>query len=187
MTNKRIRMWAEVIIKNGDNVIRGENHFVDAGLKSIISALLFSQATSDQTKYWYLPLDSWHIYIGSDTTTTTITTHTELQSPIGAAPGTPPDSKTCSVIHDGTPDGDWYMTLSATWNPGTVGAVTLGEAALYMRNADKSTFKWSFGSTYQPSETMTSRLSAADGDFGSFVIDNTKPLVADWTIHFTFA
>lgn len=187
---KTIKMWAEVVIRNGDAIVaKGENHFVDAGLRGIISALLFDyvKGSGSVEGRWYLPSNSWHIYVGSDTSIATATTHTELQSPIGAAPGTPPDSKTISVIHDGTSDGDWYATFSATWNAGTLPAVTLGEAALYMRNADKSTFLWTVYTTYTPSESMTSRLSAADGDFGSFIIDNTKPLVADWTIHFTFA
>jgi hypothetical protein len=183
MTNKKILMWGEVTIRNGDKVIKAENHFVDAGLKSIISPFLFQNIGASK---WYLPLNLWHIYIGSDTAVPTVTTHTELQSPIGAAPGTAPSSKIISVIHDGTPDGDWYLTYSAVWNPGVVPAVTLGEAALYMRNADKSTYLWS-GAGYTPTETMTSRLSSADGDFGSIVIDDSKPLVIDWTIHFTFA
>jgi hypothetical protein len=186
MNNKEIAMWGKVTIRNGNKIIaKVENHFVDIGLKGIMTVLLFSTQTG--CCYWG-PLHDYSIYIGSDTTTITLTTHSELQSPIGAAPGTAPNSKSISVIHDGTPDGDWYMTISATWNPGSVPAVTLGEAALYLDLGDVSTFQWSKGTgTFPAGKTMTSRLCSADGDFGSIVIDNTKPLVIDWTIHFTFA
>lgn len=185
--NTEIIMWGEVTIRNGDRVFKARNHFVDAGLKGLISTLIFADFNAEAaSRYWYLFSNTWNIYIGSDTVTPTTTGMTALVSPIGAAPGTAPDSKNVPTIHDGSPDGDWYAIWSATWNAGTVSG-TLGECALYMKSPDMITFGWVIAGTYNPTVVMVSRMSAADGDFSSFVIDNTKPLVVDWTIHFTFA
>jgi len=129
--------------------------------------------------------NAFHCYIGEDTTTVTIPGHNALIDPIGASPGTPPNAMAIPSVHDGTADGDWYMLITATWNPGTV-AGTLGEAALYMKAPDKTQFRWNAEGGYNPAEVMISRLSSVL-DFSSFIIDNTKPLVVNWTIHFKFA
>jgi len=178
----------KVTIKQGDKIIVKDaiNHFVDAGLKGILSTMLFSRMGSSDS-YWRLWAYSWNIYLGSDTATTTSTTMTSLVSPIGTAPGTPPDSKTISV-KDGSADGVWEITYTATWNAGSVSG-TVGELALYLKAPDKTDFRWEFLAVadYDPSEVMVSRLSSADGDFSSFIIDETKPLTVDWKVTFSFA
>jgi hypothetical protein len=184
----KIIMWGEVTIRNGDRVFKARNHFVDLGLKGLISTMLFASGHAGSGTYpWNLWSNIWNIYLGSDTITPTTTDMTALVSPIGVAPGTAPNSKSVPTIHSGSGDGDWYAIWSATWNPGTVSG-TLGEGALYMKAPDKATFGWAFSvAGYDPSVVMISRLSSADTDFSSFVIDNTKPLTVDWTIHFRFA
>lgn len=181
-----IKLQGLVSISQGDKILCRDtrNHFVDAGLKGIISTIIFSTTYKDG-RNWDLWSNSWHIYLGSDTTTPTVTTMTELASPIGAAPGTAPSSKSITSIHDGTPDGDWYAIWQATWNPGSVSG-TVGEAALYMRAPDKATFRWEITSTYTPAEVMVSRVSSADTDFSSFVINTSLPLTVDWKIRWYF-
>ncbi len=181
-----IKIEGRVSMRQGDKILcrDARNHFVDAGLKGIISQIIFSQFISTDYIYYHWS-SAWHIYIGSDTTTPTVTTMTELQSPIGTAPGTAPDSKTITSIHDGSPDGDWYAIWQATWNPGSVSG-TVGEAALYMRAPDRSTFRWDVTYGYTPAEVMVSRVSSADTDFSSFVINTSLPLTVDWKIRWYF-
>jgi len=186
---EEVKIEGRVTIRQGDEILvnNARNHFVDVGLKSIISIIIFSNIYSAYNVKYYLPSNSWNIYLGSDTTTRTVTTMTELMAPIGTAPGTPPNSKSITSIHDGTPNGDWYAIWQATWNPGTVSG-TVGEAALYMKNSDKNTFQWGVtGSSYNPSVTMTSRVSSADGDFSSFIINTALPLTVDWKIRWYFS
>ena len=171
-----------VVIKNGDKIIKAKNHFVDAGLRGILSTIIFAYVYPNYT--WNLWAHDWHIYLGSDTSTTTTATMTELQSPIGTAPGTPPDTKSIDV-KDGSSDGVWEAIFIATWYAGSVPATTLGELALYMRAPANTTFRWVTGN-YSPDEVMVSRLSSADGDFSSFIIDDTKPLTVEWHVKFSF-
>ncbi|MDD3494217.1 MAG: hypothetical protein PHZ19_12055 [Candidatus Thermoplasmatota archaeon] len=180
-----IELRGVVDIRQGKKYLcrNARNHFVDGGLKGIISTIIFNNVDHG---YWYGPANTWNIYIGSDTVTSTVTTRTELQSPIGVAPGTAPDIKSITGVHDGGSDGDWYATWQATWNPGTVSG-TLGETALYMSMPDKTAFGWGVKGGYSPPAVMVSRLSNADGDFSSFSIDDTKPLTIDWTVHLQFA
>jgi len=185
---EEVKIEGRVTIRQGDEILvnNARNHFVDAGLKSIISIIMFNKIYNNSSVKYYLPSNSWNIYLGSNTTTPTVTTMTELMAPIGAAPGTPPNSKSITSIHDGTPDGDWYAIWQATWNPGTVSG-TVGEAALYMKNSDKSTFQWEPTYSYDPPVTMTSRVSSADGDFSSFIINTALPLTVDWKIRWYFS
>lgn len=185
---EEVKIEGRVTIRQGDKILvnNTRNHFVDAGLKSIISIIISGNMYSNTGGKYNLPSNSWNIYLGSNTTTPTVTTMTELMAPIGAAPGTPPNSKSITSIHDGTPNGDWYAIWQATWNPGTVSG-TVGEAALYMKNSDKNTFQWGTGYSYDPPVTMTSRVSSADGDFSSFIINTALPLTVDWKIRWYFS
>lgn len=192
--NKQIVIRGFVTIKQGDKVLARAviNHFVDAGLKGIISTLIHKHLYSSGTGYceWELWYSSWSMYLGSDIATVTTTGMTALQSPIGAAPGTPPNSKSASTKDGGVGgdnDGIWNVVFMATWDAGTVSG-TLGELALYMRAPDKITFGWTeTNETYTPSVVMISRLSSADTDFSSFVIDEEKPLTVEWKVQLAFA
>jgi len=192
---KTIKVQGIVTIRQGDKILckKAVNHFVDAGLKSLLSCIIWSAITDNYQSgtspvYWYLPAYSgWSIYCGNDTTTPTTTGTTTLTDPIGTPPGTAPNVLGCSV-HSGASDGDWFVILTGTWNVGSLPAETLGEVALYMRASTETTFAWTKTDVnYTPSVVMISRLSNADGDFASFTIDDTKPLTVDWKIQFQFA
>jgi len=189
--SKRIRLYGLVTIRQGDKVLvdKAFNHWVDAGLRGLMSALVGDHIvlTADATNIIYFWNQDWSIYLGSDTETPTTPGMTSLVSPIGTAPGTPPDTKS-GTVHDGSADGDWYATYIATWNAGTVSG-TVGELALYLRPFTSTSFGWvlSRSSTYYVPLAMVSRLSSADLDFSSFVINETVPLTVEWEVHFTFA
>ncbi len=191
--SKTIKIRGFVTIKQGEKVLvkKAINHFVDAGLKGLISTIISGRVKTGAYGTWMLWYGGWKMYLGQNTDIPTVHSHTGLQTPIGGAPGTAPDSQNVTVKDGGAggdADGVYHVKFIATWNSGTLPAVTLGEAALYLKAPNKTTFKWEqVGGTYNPAVVMVSRLSSADTDFGSFVIDDTEPLVAEWTVEISFA
>jgi len=183
-----IKIRGFVTIKQGEKVVikKTINHFVDAGLKGLISTIIAKNMSTTQSKtaLWYLWQYGWQVYLGQDTTTPTTTGMTSLQDQIGGAP-----NGRNITVKNGAADGIYHVKYIATWNAGTLPAATLGEAGLYLRAPDKTTFQWILAGTvtYNPSLVMVSRLSEADTDFSSFVIDDTEPLVAEWTVEMSFA
>ncbi|MFA5149211.1 MAG: hypothetical protein WC491_08825 [Candidatus Omnitrophota bacterium] len=174
-----------VTIRQADKVLAKcvRNHFVNGGLKGLISTLIHKNIQGTTT--WYNWYSDWKIYIGSDVDTPTNVSQTALVTPIGAAPGTAPNINSAS-IKSGAVDGIWSIKYIATWNAGTVSG-TLGEVALYMRAPDKSDFGWTVTSNYTPSTVMVSRLSSAGLDLSSFIIDEDVPLTVEWTVQLAFA
>jgi hypothetical protein len=140
------------------------NHFVDQGLKGLLSAMLcaFVSDTSKTVRAWSYDFAT---YLGKDTVTPTTHNLTALADPIGTAPGTAPNA--------------------AQWNPGTVSG-TVSELALYLRPFTAITASWSQSTTYDFPRAMISRLSVADGDFTGVAIDISKSFVVHWEIQISF-
>ena len=159
-----------------------ENHWVDAGLKGLVSALIGDHVESGYVKAWsYSP----KIYLGTDTDTATGHNTTALVSPIGSAPGTPPDhTDGCDLSNPST--GVWEVCYIAIWYAGSVSG-TVGEMALYLRPFTNLTPLWSVDGSATFDEAMVSRLSVADGDFSAFAIDTSKSLTVEWKIRIEFA
>jgi hypothetical protein len=166
-------------------VRKAENHWVDQGLRGLLSALVLNyvrhpQYGPDFLIWVYNPA----MYLGQDTATLTTHGMTALVTPIGAAPGTGPNSIS-GADRTNPATGEWRTSLTAIWYSGTISG-TVGEMALYLRPFTNITFRWtSDGGTLN--SLMVSRLSAADGDFTSFAIDTTKSLTVQWEIVITFA
>jgi len=188
----RVQIKGYVTIWQGEGkekkiiVERAENRFVDAGLKGLLSITL-SRLLRYLNRHWYLPgsPDGWSMYLGTDTTTSTTHGMTSLQSPIGTAPGTPPNTRSGTDVSNPA-TGVWRFSLIAVWYAGTVSG-TVGELALYMKVPAIIDFGWSITSDYDPPLVMVSRLASADGDFGAFTIDPSKSLTVQWTLEVSFA
>ena len=71
----------------------------------------------------------------------------------------------------------------ATWNAGSIPAVTLGEVCLYL---GVSGTLLAFGGTVSSGGALYSRMASADGKFASFTIDNTKAVTVTWTFQLTY-
>jgi len=188
--NEDLCMQANVSITQGHKILvnNAHNHFVDAGLKQILALLISGNMLKGSWNvHFYFPSynGTWCIYLGTDINTATTPTMTALTAPIGNAPGTAPNIKDISSIHDGGGDGDWYAIYQATWNANTISG-TVGEAALYMVDCLKTAFRWQISSSTQTTPHMFSRLSVKDGDFSSFVIDTDLPLTVEWKLRFFF-
>ena len=174
---EKLKVKGYLVIKNGDTVVRGKNHFVDGMMKMIISFLGAKITVTGQKS---APLYHWSIYLGSDTSTPTTHDMTSLVSPIGSAPGTPPDYK--GGLLDNPSPGVYRVEYIATWFTGSISG-TVGEVALYLTTTDR--FSWSDGGWYcNAGENMVSRSSAADRTLQQFTINPSKPLSVTWTIEF---
>ena len=160
-------------------VREAENHWVDAGLRGLVSALVCSR--ENQNIYpWAAGVQ---MYLGSDTAAPTTHGMTALTTPIGVAPGTPPN--TISGASRTNPEtGKWQTSVTAVWNAGTVSG-TVGELALYLRAFANITVGWTL--TSNPANVMVSRLSSADSDFSGFAIDPSKSLTVEWRISISYA
>lgn len=186
-----IKIRGFVEIRNGNDVIRAENKFTQsmlAWLNNMCS--IYSVSSSNLgSYYWFISSSAWDIYIGTDLGTPTAYNTAVLVSPIGNPPGTSANSKNAST---NSPSGGIFnIVYSATWNAGIVSG-TVGEMALYMRVKDTlQPFGWSLvlstGSHITETEKLISRLSAADGNFQSFTINEANPLVITWTVSFSFS
>jgi hypothetical protein len=183
-----IKMTGFVTVTQGDTVIvrEAKNHFTTYGMQTLINLLNVS-TISITTSGGYLGLASsgYNIYIGTNISVQTTPSMTALNAPIGTTPGTVCTIKTQTAV-DGATNGIWGGVWSCAWAPGTVSG-TVGEMALYLvYNAIATTPNGtaiSVQATTTPStQGMYSRLSVADGDFNSFVIDTSKPLTVDWKI-----
>jgi hypothetical protein len=170
---------------------KAKNHWVDAGLKGLISALVcdYLRGAATITYYYYFWAYAFTMYLGSNTTTPTTHAMTALTTPIGAAPGTPPNA-TSGTGRTNPASGTWKCAFQGVWYAGTVSG-TVGEMALYLRPWDNITVGWNIDLNATGNKTqnrvMTSRLSAADGDFSAFAIDTSKSLTVYWEIQVTYA
>jgi len=187
----RIVITGKVEITNGPKHAGPyRNHFVNNALQALGYTLLinFSYPNQGTNKTIYIaPLYPSTMYLGTNTTIPTFPNMTGLVAPIGPAPGTAPNSFSPSgaSITNG-----YQVTYSATWNPGTVSG-TIGEMVLY-GSVTTTYYTGTLGSLgsnlYMNSgNVMLSRLSVADGDFSSFTINASYPLIIVWTVQFLFA
>jgi len=177
-----VTIWQEDP-KTGERIYyvkNAENHWVDAGLKGLVSALMcYRYGFTSYSNPGYAWAYDFKIYLGTDTTQATYHNMTALASPIGTAPGTPPNhTDGADITNPAT--GQWKTSFIAIWYSGTLPAVSVGEAALYLGAFNNLTPGWT-GSATMPN-VMVSRLSVADGDFTAFPIDVSKSLTVQWDI-----
>lgn len=172
-----------VEVTNGYTHFIAENRAVGQLLLSIVNWI-----SSSSSNTGYSPCYQWNtsttycfMVIGSDTGTATYYNQTSLTSPIGTTPGTKPNSQSAATSNPS--NGVYRVTLTATWNAGTVSG-TCGEIGLYLyiNNALQAAQAGYSGSTAY----LSNRLSSAGGDFTAFTINTAAPLVIAWTLQFSF-
>jgi len=183
---REIRVSPRVIIKNGDTVISAKNKILPAGLITLANLWSGVPLSHDASQ---IALNSVKLFnegivtamgtvgdlitigIGSDTTTPTDATMTDLVSPISWSPNE------VTVYASKTSD-TWYNAYwKAVWLAGTVSG-TIGEVGVRCRAQE------TLGSEHLSANVLFSRLSVADGDFSSWVIDTSKNLLVYYTWRF---
>lgn len=187
MPNDTIKIEGFVEIRNGDTVIKVKNRFVQTLLQYILNTLSLSATINNVTIRG--PMNSYNMYVGSDTGTVTAYNTAALTFPL-VGPGPPGTAPTTIVGSTQNPsDGVFRIIITATWNAGTLpGNPTIGEMALYKyvwAAGNLKTFAWSAlldGS----GPILTTRLAAADGAFTPFAINSANPLIIVWTIQLSF-
>jgi len=183
----RLRMQGYVTVYQGegkDKIILFDdvpNKWVDKGLKGLLSAFL-GRACSVKADFWTTGMQ---IYIGTDTGTATGHANTALQTPIGGAPGTAPNTMT-GEDRTNPSSGVWETKYIAIWNAGAVSG-TVGEIAMYMRAFDNITAQWYNDLPgWTPALVMVSRVSVADSEIDAFSIDVSKSLTIQWTVRVSY-
>jgi hypothetical protein len=165
-----------VKIENGEHIAIGKNHWVGQGLETIGGYLISAGG------WMYAGSYNWNMYIGSDTSTPTTVGMTSLISPIGNAPGTPPNTTSNSGVYYSSSTIPVVLNWIATWNAGTVSG-TLGEVGLYLFiNYGNLT-----NASAASNPGLASRLSAADGSFTAFTINTAAALTVTWTVSLVYA
>ena len=179
-----VKVTDEICVYEGDKLkFASKGHIVNQGLIHLINTLSASMTTS--SGYKYLFSREWtgktysYMRVGTGGNVTQGTT-TGLTTPVS----TSPDSQAGATSSPG--GGTYRVSWTATWNAGTLTAITVSELGLFLYL--KTTLQ-SFGWTsYTGSATaLFSRLSDADGDFTAFVVNTSVPLTIEWRLTFTFA
>ena len=176
----RIVITGSVEITNGPKHAGPyRNHFINNALYALGYILLTNVNTSGYSDQ-IAPLYPQTLYLGTNTTVATFPTMAGLVTPIGTPPGTGPNNWSSSK---GSITNGYQVVYTATWNAGTVSG-TIGEMALY---GSAATTYLTSPDNWNSTSVMLSRLSVADGDFSSFTINSSYPLVIVWTVQFLFA
>jgi len=185
-SNDRIRIHGRVTIFQGEGenkeilVNRAHNKWVKNGLKGLLSYFVLSGYESSDKRDFSAQL--MKIYLGTDQANATTHDLTALKNPIGASPGTAPNTTSGENLQK-ISDGHFRIAYMAIFNLGTVSG-TVGEAALYLGMPD-SLAAGAMVSTQMPA-VMVSRCSVADGDFSAFDIDTSKSLAILWEVFIAY-
>jgi hypothetical protein len=193
MSREEINITGLVSCRQGDEVIfeNAPNKWVSSGLLSLMAWTQFGYVyggTYGGWSYYLMPYYGMRIYLGTNTSTATLFSHTALQAPIGTAPGTAANTHT-QTIGDGTSTGIWSTTYTATWNAGAITG-TVGEMALYLTQNTNTAAAWGWSgnqTAYDVGRAMFSRLAVADSEFTQFTINTAKPLTIDWKVQLSFS
>jgi hypothetical protein len=180
-----IRVTDEILVYEGDKLkFASKGHIVNQGLIHMINALAASQTPTSGYPFYLFSRD-WtgrnysymRLGTGGNVTTGSVT---GLTTPVG----TGPDSQAGATSSPSA--GTYRVSWTATWNAGTLTAITVSEIGLFLY---LQTGLQSFGWTgFNGAGTaLFSRLSAADGDFTAFVVNTSVPLTIEWRLTFTFA
>jgi hypothetical protein len=159
-----------------------KGHIVNQGLIHMVnmlsaSAIAYSSGLQGTSYNWTAKSTYMRLGTGGNVTTGTVT---GLTTPVSTAP----DSQAGATTSPG--GGTYRAAWTATWNAGTLTAITVSEIGLFLSLVSGLQ---SFGYTYSGGggSILFSRLSAADGDFTAFVVNTTVPLTIEWRLTFTFA
>ena len=183
-----IRVKDEITCWQGDKLqFRTKGHIVSYGLMLMVNYLSFAGTSSATAAYGMMY--SWYIRCGTGTGATG-------QATIGLVTINSTAPNTMSGTNSNPSTGQYRIAWTATWNSGTLSAITITEFGMWWNNgfAGSPTVPslTSFGSNYiyqsgGANTQFASRISSTDGDFTSFTVNTSVPLTLQWNLTFTFA
>ncbi len=109
---------------------------------------------------------------------------TAAMTALAAIINTPPN--TIGGVNSSPVANKYRMALTATWNIGTLSAVTVNEAGLFAFLPAPTTQQAFGAANLSSGVVMIDRMNSTDGDFPAFTIDTTKPLSYQYNFDFTF-
>jgi len=161
-----LKLFGEVKIENGDTKIKGRNHWVGTGLETLAAFI----GTGGGVNY---PTSNWYILLGTNTTTATTVTMSDLVNPIRIQPNY---NYIYGYYYSGSTTAV-SIIYNVLWYSRTVSG-TIGEIGLYLTLN---------GGTYPAgSPGMVSRLSVADNSFTAFTINTSESLSVAWHINLVY-
>ncbi len=185
----KLMVTEQYVIKSGNKILFAtKGHIVNAGLMMLgnffdCSYLGNASSNAMLPAYNFASLNSY-IQLGTGGNVTTATT-TALTTPVAAK------ANSQSGSYTNPSNGVYKVNYTATWNAGSLTALTITEMGLWLNLFSNITTMQTFGAI--PSEYGTaqafffSRISVADGDFASFVVNTAVPLTITWTLTFQYA
>jgi len=176
----RIIIQDEVLVYEGDKLkFKSKGHFVNQGLIACVNWF----ALNSLNLVTAVPSNTWGtngtMRVGTGTGVTQAAM-TALVTEVATAPNSVSGATANPVV------GTYRVAWIATWNAGTLTAITVTEIGLKL---NISVVLHTFGATYGGAiaNSFVSRLSSSDGDFTAFVVNVAVPLTIEWRLTFTFA
>ena len=185
----KILITEQYFVKSGRKILFAtKGHIVNAGLM-MLGNFFAINSLANASQSAYTPAYNWgsltsYIQLGTGGNSTTFST-TGLTTPVS----TKANSQSGSFTNPS--NGVFKVNFTATWNAGSLSAITITEMGLWLNVFSGLTTMQTFGAN--PSELQTSqafffsRISSTDGDFTSFVVNTSVPLTITWTLTFQYA
>lgn len=181
----KILVTEQYIVRSGNKILFAtKGHIVNAGLMMLanIMGTYYSNSTAYYPAYGFLT-EAAYIQLGTGGNATTYST-TALTTPVS----TKANSQSGSITNPS--NGVFKVNFTATWNAGSITALTITEMGLWLNQTISAGTLQTFGATTVSSGTTPfffSRISSTDGDFSSFVVNTSVPLTITWTLTFQYA
>jgi len=184
----KLLITEQYIAKSGNKILFAtKGHIVNAGLMMLgnffATPYVSTSASCYLPSYNYASMNAY-IQLGTGGSVTSPTT-TALTTPVA----TKANSQSGSYTNPS--NGVYKVNFTATWNAGSITALTITEMGLWLNQFDglstMQTFGSSAGQNGVGSVFFFSRISAADGDFTSFTVNTSVPLTITWTLTFQYA
>lgn len=192
--NGSFDMWGEVEVRNGPGTCFVENcncdefHFISRnkivgqGLRHLINQGIGGTGVGNNSNgFPFATNDPTNSYIRVDTGSgATIDTTVGLVAPNT----TNPNATTLAFTNPSA--GVYRGSFTATWNSGTLTAITVTEIGIFGRLAvTLGTLATNNGANLT-SLALFARLSVTDTEFSSFVVNTAAPLVIEYRVTNTF-
>jgi hypothetical protein len=186
-----IRVKDEITCWQGDKIqFRTKGHIVTQGLICIVNWISWAGNGVAVAEYGLMSNtgSGWYIRCGTGTGAT-------AQSTTGLVTANSTAPNTLSGTNSNPSAGSYRIAWTATWNSGTLSAITITEFGMWWNNGFNGSGAMSlnaFGNSGYANQSgsnpeFTSRISSTDGDFSSFTVNTSVPLTIQWNLTFTFA
>lgn len=197
-----LKVWGEAEVRNGPGIchvegcgcgdlhFRARNKIVGQGLRHIyncaLNGFVFSYGSNNPVNATLPPLFETNVQSRSNMRLGTGSLATvDGTTTLGGIINTAPDAT--AIATDNPSTGVYRQKFIATWNSGTLTAVTVNELGIFGHLVTGFNTTSSGGQgTHGSANLLFARLTATDGEFVSFTVNPAAPLVIEYRVVFTF-